>query len=496
LQALRTFAADNGTARLARLVAEARLRSSFGALPNGATVVAVQPSSRAVSTRAAAVEARQGIMSAQRIAYEVAAPLIERAASWADLHAALAQQGVEYALKRSGAVIIVGDQVVKASRVGRNASRGRLEQRLGPFEAHAGSIHPRGLEPAPGVSVERLAAFDAARATRAAEVLAAQDARRSIHFEAADGADPAIAPVLAMLSAKARRLAKVPRNLNDIGGFVADGGASGPTTVGSRQADIPVHGTLLDALAYRCHREKILVGLRAAGRTPNVSRVDGWVAQRLRACGRDQAAVEAIIRTEARRAQPGVRRDWAAYAQRVAGFGFGPESTAYIAANAERAQKWRQDEEAAETRHWRAVRKRAIDALNRDLEETFVRRRMQEAHMRQRHRTRSGDITDVKWALRRLGRAGPLLAVLSALAEIAVVTPLLALDNARHAGERDALLAVKSRAAAELKEARRALRKAMRAGPVDGQPRAVADEGLVRSPKRPRRSQRGDGQGL
>lgn len=63
-----------------------------------------------------------------------AAPLIAAASSWSELHANLEAQGMRYDRIGSGARVIAGNAQVKASEVGREASLGRLEKRLGPYQ--------------------------------------------------------------------------------------------------------------------------------------------------------------------------------------------------------------------------------------------------------------------------------------------------------------------------------------------------------------------------
>ena len=79
-------------------------------------------------------ESVTGEKSAQRMVQEKAHALIQKAASWQELHAGLATVGMRYVRKGSGAVIHVGETVVKASSVDRNFSLGKLCKRLGEFE--------------------------------------------------------------------------------------------------------------------------------------------------------------------------------------------------------------------------------------------------------------------------------------------------------------------------------------------------------------------------
>ena len=178
---------DAPDARVARLAAEADLRASYRALPAGA-VVAERLDHRedALSTEAAAVETRQGVRSAERIAIEVAGPLIDGATSWTGLHVALAKEGIEYRIKGSGAVMAVGDQVVKASTY-RKGALAALTKRFGPYEASTAPVVSRAVEAAPGAAPPTGAAV-VAHVARAERVRAA--------FEA-ETAPIAFAPALA-----------------------------------------------------------------------------------------------------------------------------------------------------------------------------------------------------------------------------------------------------------------------------------------------------------
>jgi hypothetical protein len=65
---------------------------------------------------------------------EKAAPILRNAQSWAQVHEALAQADMRYERKGSGALLWVGSQPLKASCIGREFSRVRMEERLGEFE--------------------------------------------------------------------------------------------------------------------------------------------------------------------------------------------------------------------------------------------------------------------------------------------------------------------------------------------------------------------------
>lgn len=88
-----------------------------------------KPSSHAVD-----MELQTGEKSAQRIGIEAAAPIIKKASSWAEVHAKLAEQGIRYERKGSGALVYIGDVPIKASDVDRAASLTALQKRLGEYE--------------------------------------------------------------------------------------------------------------------------------------------------------------------------------------------------------------------------------------------------------------------------------------------------------------------------------------------------------------------------
>jgi Relaxase/Mobilisation nuclease domain len=78
-------------------------------------------------------EERAGARSDERIALEDAAPIIRKAQSWPELHKALAQNGMRFERKGSGAILWIGDEPVKASCAGRDCSMSGLQKRLGEF---------------------------------------------------------------------------------------------------------------------------------------------------------------------------------------------------------------------------------------------------------------------------------------------------------------------------------------------------------------------------
>jgi hypothetical protein len=97
-------------------------------------------------------EQRTGLKSAERMAQEKAPTVIRAASSWRALHEDLAKEGLRYEPKgRNGAVVVVGDIAVKASRVGREFSLGNLQKRLGEFEPSVPQmlkkVHPEPIQP-------------------------------------------------------------------------------------------------------------------------------------------------------------------------------------------------------------------------------------------------------------------------------------------------------------------------------------------------------------
>ena len=89
---------------------------------------------RKPSVRARDFEERVGARSAERVAIEDGAPAIRAAGSWREMHEALAEKGMRFERKGSGAILWIGDQPVKASSAGRDCSMSALEKRLGEFE--------------------------------------------------------------------------------------------------------------------------------------------------------------------------------------------------------------------------------------------------------------------------------------------------------------------------------------------------------------------------
>ncbi|MDR1622881.1 MAG: relaxase/mobilization nuclease domain-containing protein [Synergistaceae bacterium] len=108
-----------------------------------------------LSQTARDIEAHTGEKSAERIGQEAAAPIIRNAQSWEELHICLAEQGIAFECKGSGAVLHVGETVIKASQAGRDISLSKLEKRLGAYRDRDTFVL---LHPARPEAVERVAA--------------------------------------------------------------------------------------------------------------------------------------------------------------------------------------------------------------------------------------------------------------------------------------------------------------------------------------------------
>ncbi len=121
------------SASVARYMAAVRLRETYRATACTETLARRFDPSDVLPAGAARTEIYRGSESVARRVIEVVAPIVASARSWTDLHRALAGEGIVYASKGSGAVLIVDGRAVKASTC-RAASLAKLQARLGPFE--------------------------------------------------------------------------------------------------------------------------------------------------------------------------------------------------------------------------------------------------------------------------------------------------------------------------------------------------------------------------
>ncbi len=118
-----------------------------------------------VKPKAAALsfEHATGEKSAQRIAQERGSEIFRNAASWKELHEKLANVGLRFEKKGSGAVLFVGDIAVKASSVDRAFSMGKLCKKWGEFEegSYPEKLEKLPPEPVSAVNLEEWNAYQA-----------------------------------------------------------------------------------------------------------------------------------------------------------------------------------------------------------------------------------------------------------------------------------------------------------------------------------------------
>jgi hypothetical protein len=126
-------------------------------------------------------EERVGERSAQRIALEVAAPIIREARSWHEVHDGLAREGIRLERKGSGAVLWIGHEPVKASSAGRDCSMAALEKRLGELKVERTVPEPPPRAPQPLVRAFSPWATYAQERARHHEARAANRARLRDH---------------------------------------------------------------------------------------------------------------------------------------------------------------------------------------------------------------------------------------------------------------------------------------------------------------------------
>lgn len=105
--------------------------------------------SKEPARKARDMEARTGERSGQRIAAEELAEIIKASSSWAELHGKLAAHGARIEPKGSGAVILLGDAMVKASSAGRECSLAALKKRLGEFQPADEAVSAEARKPEP-----------------------------------------------------------------------------------------------------------------------------------------------------------------------------------------------------------------------------------------------------------------------------------------------------------------------------------------------------------
>jgi hypothetical protein len=115
----------------------------------------LEPQKRQPTTRGRDLENQTGQKSAQRVAIELGADVLRRARDWDDLHLQLADRGMRFERKGSGAVLWIGDVAVKASTAGRDCSLSALEKRLGELVPARAPAPVRRPAPEPVDPVDR-----------------------------------------------------------------------------------------------------------------------------------------------------------------------------------------------------------------------------------------------------------------------------------------------------------------------------------------------------
>jgi hypothetical protein len=108
-----------------------------------------------LSQTARDIEAHTGERSAERIGQEIAAPIIRESQNWEEFHQKLAEQGITFEPKGSGAILHIGETVIKASQAGRDISLSKLKKRFGEYRDRDVTVKVRALAPE---AVERIEA--------------------------------------------------------------------------------------------------------------------------------------------------------------------------------------------------------------------------------------------------------------------------------------------------------------------------------------------------
>ena len=316
-------------------------------------------------------ECATGEKSAQRIAQERGFSIIKNAEYWKELHRKLADVGLRFEKKGSGAIIFVGEIAVKASSVDRAFSLKNLCKKLGEFEPGnyapvLGKIEP---EPVSSVNLEEWKQYRSERmearkplppvmenpAFSVMEIRHRHERKTLVNRLAKRGfsvLNIARHCLKTRQREELRRLRekwKKPKR-RGLPRFETWLRARGLT----RQADrwryrnrtmpesppplpAPPSGNLL--AAYAAHRELIQKEAARAralafalslfmDNAPQVflpapSRLDAQIALRLRARGYSRTEVAETIRHCAPEAHIGEMRDWSRYAERTAAYAFG-----------------------------------------------------------------------------------------------------------------------------------------------------------------------------
>ncbi|MBD8896189.1 relaxase/mobilization nuclease domain-containing protein [Desulfovibrio desulfuricans] len=137
----------------------------------------VQPRQEAI-----VAEHATGEKSAQRIAQERGYDIINNATSWPELHKKLAEKGLRFEKKGSGAIVFVGEKAVKASSIDRDFGLSKLCKRLGEFVAEDNPPPLETMQPEP-VSTVNLEEWQAYQAVHSAPASEPEKAEKQIFLD-------------------------------------------------------------------------------------------------------------------------------------------------------------------------------------------------------------------------------------------------------------------------------------------------------------------------
>jgi len=145
--------------------------SRYTALENGELARNLRQKRIQPRQEALAVEHATGEKSAQRIAQERGYDIIKNATSWPELHKKLAEKGLRFEKKGSGAIVFVGEKAVKASSIDRDFGLSKLCKRLGDFVPSESLTVLEKLQPEPvsEVNLEEWQTYQTACASPASE---------------------------------------------------------------------------------------------------------------------------------------------------------------------------------------------------------------------------------------------------------------------------------------------------------------------------------------
>ncbi len=216
---------------------------------------------------------------------------------------------------------------------------------------------------------------------------------------------------------------------------------AGPTGVAG--SDILVHAL------FRAHVEDTVTRDYEAGRPLPSEAQLRRVALRLRAAGYERHEVERALRTS----RPGIAGEEAVRSAAVAE-AFSEARSAWLAQRPGFVARATRLSERTETQVYRHLRNDALAQLKHDLEDVWRTQRERAADVTARHQHWIRWIEGIKWRSRRARRRGLVLAILSAAAEVAVLNPLIALQRATAARERQDLYEAAAKATARLKALR------------------------------------------